>query len=420
MKRAFPIIVALCVQAGCDLSRLSNDVPLVYVGEEGWPGWATVTGVSAYEDERADALITTYQHNGTGQTLINLRAEGSQGGLPVFGWLAGWDGRPFGGAALTAQNAFTVTNAGESLLHISRYEGDILWENTEVGPHVGTNVAISPDGVGFVASRSMAAVGPDGATLWVADLPADTNTNLIHDGVATAFVAGRRYTFGSGTTDVFVSAVNTDTGLLRWQTLMDSEVYALSMGTDAVYGLVYDGLGGANIVALAREDGAVLWQAEGFGTPIVGPDETLYAAGWRGLHAIRSDGTLLWTRTDLGYCSAPSLGADNNLYLACGPPGSTGHALVAPIVIDAEDGEQRWPEGTDDISVGWALTGAEPGPLLARGQARFVTGVGVGTGNVQLVYDGAPPLAIAPWPTPQGDSFGRFRLWGSADPVEGP
>ncbi len=151
----------------------------------------------------------------------------------------------------------------------------------------------------------------------------------------------------------------------------------------------------------------------------------------RGSASLGSSGVTGWPDTFL--IAGTSMGATTFSALARAPLRAWGPPLLdaqSSFVMVGQSGVGRTNvvhDGEDTVLVsGWRWVG-EPGEmealvlaqLLCDGHAWYITGWSGAEGNLAYRYEGAPALAEAPWPTFYGDRFGRSRLWGSTQDIDG-
>jgi outer membrane protein assembly factor BamB len=381
----------------------------------GWPEWTTILGMAAYDDDRPVPEIELHFNDYTRETFVNMRPNGIVDG--GFDSLVVFDEYTIGPPILDAQSSFTVMGPWGMRRYL-RYDGELLWENLE--HPLDSNGALGPDGTVYATGVELVAVASDGTTLWTAELPVDPRTNVIHDGVSTVLVGGWAWDDGVLTSRLW--AFDDGSGELLWEAVRgDVSLQMLSIGEDAVYGL-YGHDDGYDLVAHDRDDGAGLWTlADAPGAPVVGEEGELYASGQQGVVAITADGTVQWTMEAWAPCtSALSLGRNGHLYLACSTEAWSGSDTVQPVAVSARDGEVSWmasdEEGADPMT--WTLGYNEPSPILHRGKSFFVTGWPSAPGNHRVGFADGPGLAHTPWPSQQGDAFGRSRMGGAAFGVD--
>ncbi len=403
-------LVGLLGLAGCDGLLGGGDVlgPPTVQGDN---SRFVITGVALHPDDgRPERSLVVSRHRHVIRTYLNVRSDEADSlGNPLYSGLfeveSGVDAPP-----LATARGEVVLLAEDGIYGVVRYDGQEQWRHTDHRDDLGLNLCQGPDGGLFTADLGLLGLESDGALRWRVDLPARASTPVVHDDQDTVLVGGFAFESGEVLPAGYLIAVDAGTGEAQWQADLPRYPRQLSLGEDAAY-LWSDGPNGGQLAALDRGTGSELWTLDGFyGAPVVGANGTLYQSGEPGVRAVSASGDVLWSNA-LGRCGPASLGANDRLYVACGP--DTGQATVLATLwsLAIDDGAER-PEG-DDV-VGQVLERGQLAPVMQPGMTVWVSDAPADDGNQQFRFDGGPGLALAPWPTATGDAYGRHRLWGAS------
>ena len=264
--------------------------------------------------------------------------------------------------------------------------------------------AMGSDGTLYLTYGSITAMAPDGTQLWqtsVIDAQSPyVGVTIGPDGTLYAAYGGPSVARGP-LENGGLAALDPATGAIRWNTILDDDVYALPAvaGDGTIYVPSY-----FSLVAIAPT-GAVLWTlptGDQIGGVSIGGDGTIYLSSYdENFYAVNPDGTIRWTLPFGRSRGTPTIGADGTIYVRGDATGLTalgcgGGACGACVPSCA--GKRCGPDGCGGLC--GTCTAGDRCELLSRTCQPIAPPVPVDAcGDTRGLQAGAPWPALGRCPT---------------------